>query len=262
MHLASSAWVGSAPVALIPLSDDNPTRRTPIVTLLLIAACTFLWFGVQNRGDVDTQNRFVYERAAIPCEVVTGRPVTLEEIRTDDCTRRDTTPPVFPGKEVWLAVVTSMFLHGSLLHLGGNMLYLWVFGNNIEDRQGRVVYLLFYVAAGVVATLTHVFLQPESTVPLVGASGAIAGVMGAYLVLYPRVRIRSAIFFVLILFRDIEARWLLLFWFGSQFFVNPNSGVAWGAHVGGFAFGVLAGLIWRARPGSRGRRQRWPVVAP
>jgi membrane associated rhomboid family serine protease len=231
---------------LIPLSDENPTRRTPIVTILLIAVCVVLWFGVQNRGDVDTQNQFVYERAAIPCEVVTGEPVTLDEVRTNDCTRRDTTDPIFPGKRVWLAIVTSMFLHGSLLHLGGNMLYLWVFGNNIEDRQGPVVYLLFYLAAGVVATLTHVLLQPESTVPLVGASGAIAGVMGAYLVLYPRVRIRSLIIFFLIMFRDIEARWLLGFWFVSQFFVNPNSGVAWAAHVGGFVFGVLAGLVWRA----------------
>jgi membrane associated rhomboid family serine protease len=234
---------------VIPLKDDNPTRRTPVVTILLIAVCTLLWFGVQNRGDVDTQNEFVYERAAIPCEVVTGEPVTLDEIRTDDCTRRDTTDPVFPHKSVWLAVVTSMFLHGSLLHLGGNMLYLWVFGNNIEDRQGKVPYLLFYLASGVVATVAHVVLQPESTVPVVGASGAIAGVMGAYLVLYPRVRIRSLLVFFLIMFRDIEARWLLGFWFVSQFFVNPNSGVAWAAHVGGFVFGVLAGLVWRARRG-------------
>jgi membrane associated rhomboid family serine protease len=237
---------------VIPLKDDNPTRRTPIVTILLIAACTLLWFGVQNRGDVDTQNRFVYERAAIPCEVVTGEPVTVEEVETADCTRRDTTDPIFPDKSVWLAIVTSMFLHGSLLHLGGNMLYLWVFGNNIEDHQGKVPYLLFYLASGVVATFTHIALQPASTVPVVGASGAIAGVMGAYLVLYPRVQIRSLLIFVFIMFRDIEARWLLGFWFVSQFFVNPNSGVAWAAHVGGFLFGVLAGLVWRAR-----RRRRF-----
>jgi membrane associated rhomboid family serine protease len=240
---------------LIPLSDDNPTRRTPVITILLIAACCLLWFGVQNRGDVNTQNEFVYRRAAIPCEVVTGTPETLDELQRGDCTRRDTTPPIFPDKNVWLAVVTSMFLHGSLLHLGGNMLYLWVFGNNIEDRIGRVGYLLFYLAAGVVATATHILLQPESTVPVVGASGAIAGVMGAYLVLYPRVQIRTLILFFLILFREIEARWLLLFWFVSQFFVNPNSGVAWAAHVGGFLFGALAGLVLRAR------RSDQPVVA-
>jgi membrane associated rhomboid family serine protease len=246
---------------VIPLSDDNPTRRTPIVTIVLIAACVLLWFGVQNRGDVDAQDRFVLERAAIPCEVVTGTPETAEELATGDCTRFDESEPMFPGKGVWFAVLTSMFLHGGFLHLAGNMLYLWVFGNNIEDRQGHVVYLLFYLAAGAVATAAHVLVQPESTVPVVGASGAIAGVMGAYLVLYPRVRIRSLIIFFLIMFRDIEARWLLGIWFVSQFLLNPNSGVAWAAHVGGFVFGVLAGFIWRARPGSRDRRRPWPVAA-
>ena len=246
---------------MFPLSDANPTRRTPIVTILLIATCTFLWFGVQQRGDGAAQDRFVLERAAIPCEVVTGTPETAEELQSGDCTRFDETAPMFPGKGVWFAVLTSMFLHGGFIHLAGNMLYLWVFGNNIEDRAGRVVYLLFYLAAGVVATGAHILVQPESTVPVVGASGAIAGVMGAYLVLYPRVQIRTLIFFFLILFRDIEARWLLLFWFVSQFFLNPNSGVAWAAHVGGFAFGVLAGLIWRARPTSRGRGRPWRAVA-
>jgi membrane associated rhomboid family serine protease len=127
------------------------------------------------------------------------------------------------------------------------MLFLWVFGNNIEDTRRVVQYILFYVAAGVVATATHIALQPSSTVPLVGASGAIAGVMGAYLVLFPRVPIRTLIIFFFIMFRDIEARWLLGLWFLSQFFVNPNAGVAWAAHVGGFVFGVLVGIAWRPR---------------
>lgn len=232
---------------VIPLKDDNPTRTKPIVTLLLIVACVVVWFGVQKGGSVDKDGSFSYRRAAIPCEVVTGTPLTLDEVQTGDCTRRDTTDPIFPDKSVVAALFTSMFLHGSLLHLAGNMLYLWVFGNNIEDTKGRVVYLLFYLAAGIVATLAHVALDPGSTIPLVGASGAIAGVMGAYLVLFPRVRIKSLIVFFLILFRDIEARWLLGIWFVSQFFINPNAGVAWAAHVGGFVFGVLVGLVWRAR---------------
>ncbi|HVF31470.1 MAG TPA: rhomboid family intramembrane serine protease [Acidimicrobiales bacterium] len=242
---------------MIPLKDHNPTRSTPIVTILLILACVVVYFGFQTQGD---QTGFTYRRAAVPCEVVTGEPMTLEEISTSDCTRQDTADPVFPDKSPVLAVLTSMFLHGGLLHLGGNMLYLWVFGNNIEDTKGRVTYLLFYLAAGVVATFAHVALDPGSTIPLVGASGAIAGVMGAYLVLFPRVQIRTFIMMFLILFRDIQARWLLGFWFVSQFFINPNEGVAWAAHVGGFVFGVLVGLVWRAR-GAGGRQPRPRYVA-
>jgi membrane associated rhomboid family serine protease len=234
---------------VIPLKDDNPTRTTPIVTVLLILACVGVYFGFQTQGD---QGEFTYRRAAVPCEVVTGEPMTLEERRSADCTRQDTTDPVFPDKSPVLAVLTSMFLHGGLLHLGGNMLFLWVFGNNIEDKKGKVTYLLFYLAAGVVATFAHIALDPGSTIPLVGASGAIAGVMGAYLVLFPRVQIRTLFFVVfLVLFRDIQARWLLGFWFVSQFFINPNEGVAWAAHVGGFVFGVLVGLVWRARGGGQ-----------
>lgn len=244
---------------MIPLKDENPTSSTPLVTLFLIAACTVTWFFVQNpdpitaalgpqsREEASRQQEFNYRRAAVPCEVVTGQPLSPQELSSGNCTRNDTAPEIFPGKGVFLALVTSMFLHGSLLHLGGNMLYLWVFGNNIEDTKGKVTYLVFYLASGVVGTLAHIALQPSSTIPLVGASGAIAGVMGAYLVLFPRVPIRSLIIFYFILFRDVEARWLLGIWFVSQFFISPNSGVAWAAHVGGFLFGVLAGFIWRAR---------------
>ena len=234
---------------MIPLKDENPTRTFPIVTVLLIIACVGVYFGFQQQGD---QNEFTYRRAAVPCEVVTGQPMTEQEITSGDCTRRDTEDPVFPAKSVIAALFTSMFLHGGLLHLGGNMLYLWVFGNNIEDTKGKPVYLLFYLASGIVATLAHVALDPGSTIPLVGASGAIAGVMGAYLVLFPRVQIRSLIIFFLIMFRDIEARWLLGIWFVSQFFIGQDSGVAWAAHVGGFVFGVLAGFVWKAR-GAGGR---------
>jgi membrane associated rhomboid family serine protease len=244
---------------VIPLKDENPTTTTPVITVLLILVCVVVYFAFQQRGD---QDEFTYRRAAVPCEVVTGNPMTIEEIQSGDCTRRDTTDPVFPDKSVLAALVTSMFLHGSLFHLGGNMLFLWVFGNNIEDRMGKPLYLLFYLVSGVVATFAHIALDPGSTIPLVGASGAIAGVMGMYLVLFPRVRIKSLIMLVfLIMFRDIEARWLLLIWFVSQFFTGQGSGVAWGAHVGGFAFGVVVGLIWRARSGPQ-RGFRPSYVAP
>ncbi|MEA3055473.1 MAG: hypothetical protein QOD30_905 [Actinomycetota bacterium] len=246
---------------MIPLKDENPTRRTAVVTLALIAINVVVYFGVQpNPQDLAGSTDFTYRNAAIPCEVVTGEPLSDVELATHTCNQQPEGPAHFPGKSVYLAVLISMFLHGSLLHLGGNMLFLWIFGNNAEDRLGRVGYLAFYLAGGLVATLAHIFVQPDSTIPMVGASGAIAAVMGAYLVWFPNVRIRTMfLFFIIPFFRDIRAKWLLLIWFLTQFLepFNPNSGVAWMAHVGGFAFGIAFGAlvsgIGRARrPALRG----------
>ena len=241
---------------MIPLRDRNPTRRTPWVTLLLIALNVAIYFGVQPaESDVAGNVRFNYETAAVPCELTTGEALSELEIRSalqgvEVCQRGD--GEYFPDKSVWLAVLYSMFFHGGLLHLGGNMLYLWIFGNNIEDHLGPVRYLAFYVLAGVAATAAHVFLNVDSTIPLVGASGAIAGVMGAYLVWFPNAPILTIIPFFIFFFRELAAKWLLGFWFVSQFFINPNEGVAWAAHVGGFVFGVLVALVVRAaRPARR-----------
>ena len=257
--------------AVIPLHDANPTRRRPIVTIVLLLLNLGVYFLVQpsageveqvevdgRRGEVDGQLAFNLEQAAIPCEVVEGRPLDVGEVEatfsdgdTTACGEGADSAPLFPAKNVLLAVLTSMFLHGGLAHLGGNMLFLWIFGNNIEDRLGHVRYLLFYLAAGIVATVAHIAVQPSSTVPVVGASGAIAGVMGAYLVWFPKARITTLFIFFFILFRQVQARWVLALWFVSQFFINPNAGVAWVAHVGGFVFGVLIGLLVRGSSAAR-----------
>jgi membrane associated rhomboid family serine protease len=243
---------------VLPLKDYNPTERLPWVTILLIATNLVVFLLIQRPYDRGlNQAEFSYHYAAIPCELTVGRPLSIAEARRtlrlnqdeacDRSSQADESPPVFPGKQVYLAVIYSMFLHGSWLHIGGNMLFLWVFGNNIEDRMGWFPYLLFYLVAGVVATLAHVAVQPASTVPLIGASGAVAGVMGAYLVLFPNVQIRSLLIFILVLIRDIPAKWLLGFWFVFQFFTNPAEGVAWVAHVGGFVFGALVAFLLRDR---------------
>jgi membrane associated rhomboid family serine protease len=240
---------------VIPIHDDNPTRRRAVVTVLLVAINVGVFFLLQPQDSttdagVIEQVEFNFQYAAIPCEVVEGRPLAEEELidtlqggDSSACVDQPATPEVFPDKQVWLAVLSSMFLHGGLLHLGGNMLFLWIFGNNIEDHLGHFRYLLFYVVGGIVATGAHIAVQPDSTVPLVGASGAVAGVMGAYLVWFPRAPIRTIIFFFLITFVEIEARWLLGFWLVSQFFIDANQGVAWMAHVGGFVFGVAVALL-------------------
>ncbi len=264
---------------MFPLRDENPTHRRPIVTILLILACLWVYFiwqptlGPTGTVEVptpagvlvfDESLAFNFENAAIPCEIVRGRPLNADEVvATFESARPDAThcgqaqgTPVFPDKSPWLSLLTSMFLHGSLLHLGGNLLFLWIFGNNIEDHLGHLRYLLFYLIGGFVASAAHIGLNLESTIPVVGASGAIAAVMGAYLVWFPDAPVRTAVILVFfITLVDIRAKWLLGFWLVSQFFTNPNSGVAWGAHVGGFAFGVVVGLIIRAS-GSL-RRASW-----
>jgi membrane associated rhomboid family serine protease len=255
---------------VIPLRDDTPTLRRPIVTIVLIVLNVAVFLLVQSplRGvdrveidgatvRIDSELRFNLEFAAIPCELVQGHPLTINEVaRTFNegdrsaCDSDDDSPALFPGKNVYLAVVTSMFLHGGWLHLGFNMLFLWVFGNNIEDRLGRVMFVLFYLLAGIFATVGQVLIDTASTVPVVGASGAIAGVMGAYLIWYPRARIFTLFFMILVWFREIEARVVLMVWFVLQFIFNRGGDVAWMAHVAGFAFGVAIAWLMRPRPAS------------
>jgi membrane associated rhomboid family serine protease len=227
---------------VIPLRDDNPTHRFAIVTVVLIAINVVVYLFVQPHGGVD-ETRFTYEYAAIPCELRQDHPLTVAENQSGDCdTAASSSPEFFPQKNVWVAVLTSMFLHGSILHLAGNMLFLWIFGNNVEDHIGRILFVIFYGVVGIAAMGAHFLADPGSTIPVIGASGAIAGVMGAYLVLWPHARILTVVPLLLFFVVYLPAGLVLGIWFGLQFFTNPNEGVAWVAHVGGFAAGVLLGL--------------------
>jgi membrane associated rhomboid family serine protease len=275
-----SVAVGGGADAVIPMADENPVRHFPWCTLMLILTCTIVYFAVQPGRDIklswtgiESQRinandlRFVTDNAGIPCELVRGRPLTEDEFQrtnnsnTDACTH-GSGPSHSPGKNVYLAAVLTMFLHGSITHLFGNMLFLWVFGNNIEDRRGWWRFLLLYLVGGAVATASQVAIDPSSTVPIIGASGAIAAVMGAYLVSYPKARIKSIIFLGPVLLRKVTAAWLLILWFLTQFlYVFNNAGIAWGAHVGGFLFGVLVGCYWRLRERAR-RVDASPALAP
>ncbi len=243
---------------MIPLKDENPTRHRPLATIAIIVACVGIYFLWQPTplSNSSADVTFAIHHAAIPCEIVHGRPLTVDELRAtyvvgsaDACgVGSPNSPAALPHKSVWLSVVVSMFLHGSIVHLAGNMLFLWIFGNNVEDRLGVARYLVFYLVGGLVATLAFVVTNATATVAMIGASGAIAAVMGAYLVWFPDAPVRTlaAVFIV-----RIRAKWLLGFWFVLQFFTEPNSGVAWTAHVGGFSFGVLVGLFVRASGGAQ-----------
>jgi len=230
---------------MIPIRDVNPSLTPSAVTFLLIAASAIVFFVVQPSARSQDEAEFIYRQAAIACEITTGDPLSLDEINNGQCSASDASS-AFPAKSLALSVVVSMFLHAGLLHLGGNMWSLWIFGNNVEDAFGTGGYLVLYFLSGVAATLGFVALNPATTVPLVGASGAISGVMGAYLVLYPRARVVSVFPILFFLPIAVPAALFLVFWFVAQFaLIGGASGVAWEAHVAGFLFGAAAALVLR-----------------
>lgn len=222
---------------MLPLRDNNPRRTTPVVNtiLIIINVVFFLW----ELGLGPNLERVLFQVAFVPARFW------------------------YYGVDLFAfqSILISMFLHGGWLHLGGNMLYLWIFGDNIEDRLGHGKYLAFYLLCGFAATLAHAVINPGSRVPSIGASGAIAGVLGAYLVLFPRARVTTLIpIFIFITIREIPAVFVLGIWFVLQLFTGAASlagdpsqgGVAYFAHIGGFLAGVFLVLLMggRRRPRS------------
>lgn len=206
----------------------------------------FFWQPVFSGAEA--QEEFLYERAAVPCELIQGHPLTQAELIQGRCDEAAGGVMPFPGKNVWLAVLTSIFLHANLIHLGGNMWFLWIFGDNVEDRLGHVLFALVYILGGVAGTAGFAFMRPEETAPLIGASGAIAAVLGAYLVMFPTRPVLALVGFLAL---PVPALIFIGLWFVLQFgIVDP--GVAWEAHVFGFLAGFALALL--LRPFSRVRR--------
>jgi len=231
---------------MFPLKDENPSELTPIITFVLIGLCSLTWLLIQGAGFTEEAlMASVCEYGAIPFEI-TGRAAI---------TGFETGQPLVcaPGSLTWQALLTSMFLHGSWMHLIGNMWFLWVFGNNIEDSMGHGRFIAFYLLTGLIASLVHVYSDPGSAIPTVGASGAISGIMGAYLVLYPKVRVQVLlVLFVIIRVIPLPAWVMLGYWFVLQIVSSAatptgGGGVAFGAHIGGFVAGVALIKLF-ARP--------------
>lgn len=221
----------------LPLKDDNPTSTFPLVTVGIILANGLVFFHQISLDVIESQN-FIFKWSAIPYQIIHGE--VLHE---------------FPPMPIPLTIFSSMFLHGGFLHLFGNMLYLWIFGNNIEDTLGHFRFFFFYLVCGLAAGLTQIFSNPNSTVPMIGASGAVAGVLGAYLLLFPTARVLTLMFiFIFIKFIRIPALLVLGFWFFLQLlgiWGGAISEVAFFAHVGGFVAGLI--LVKIFQPGSRRR---------
>ena len=259
---------------MIPIKDHNPTTRPSFVVPLFIAINVVMFLFVQPTfspatGDAQLVEdlKFFACSASIPYEVTHGETVLegVQDGRLGGDFARITAAiqqggeEIGPGcrdKNIWLSILTSLFLHGGWLHIIGNMLFLWVFGNNIEDRLGHIGFVLFYVLSGVAATFAQSIISSGAPEPLIGASGAIAGVLGAYLLLYPRARVTTLIFFIFITSIELPAVIVLGLWFVIQVFQGVGAttaaggGVAYMAHVGGFLAGMLLLLVFRpkARP--------------
>jgi len=260
---------------VIPVHDDNPTRRTPVVTLVLIAvnvvvfllspAATHL-LGDSAAKQQCRQRAFFDQWAAEPRELLSNRAddeaVTDQVVRSGGRVGCLVVEPAPYDKRPFLSALTAMFLHGGWLHLLGNMLFLWVFGNNVEDRLRKIPFLGFYLLCGYAATYGFAVFEHGSSTPLVGASGAVAGVLGAYLVLFPRARVLSLLTFFFFLPVRLPAWVVLGSWFLLQYFyfrgagLAEGSGVAYGAHVIGFLAGAL--LVWASREKPRDKRLRSP----
>ena len=216
---------------MIPLHDDNPTHIKPVVTITFIVICVLVYIWQLSLG-AEAGQQIVFSLGVIPS-------VLLDKAQLD---------PSLYAIPAEFTIITSMFMHGSIMHLAGNMLYLWIFGNNVEDAMGHIKFIFFYLICGIAAVIGQVIQNPESTIPMIGASGAISGILGAYLLIYPKARILVLIPVGLYpLLIRLPAILVLGVWFviqiSSSLLSDPSQGgVAWYAHIGGFIAGMI--LIW------------------
>lgn len=225
---------------LFPIGDDNSERRIfPFVNYALIAINVLVFLYQTGHPE------FTYGYSVVPAEITQGRDInTIVRIGGSGLRLYDSPSPIY------LTLLSAMFMHGGFMHLGGNMLYLWIFGDNVEDRMGHLKYLIFYLLCGVLASAAHIFFGPNSMIPSLGASGAIAGVLGAYLVLFPRQSVRVFQWGRII---EVPALIVIGLWgllqfisgFGSLSNFGQSGGVAYMAHVGGFVAGILLQFLFR-----------------
>ena len=222
---------------MFPLRDENPTTLSPLSTLGVIAACSAVWVFLQGAGmSEETYYSSICNLGVIPAELTGSFNMSTQE------------GPCPTGGIGWPALFTSMFSHGSWMHLIGNMWFLWIFGNNIEDAMGHMRLMAFFILTGLIADGAHIFLSPDSSIPTVGASGAISGIMGAYFILYPKARIETFVFYHVV---PIPAWAFLGIWMGMQFLglgapeTGDGGGIAYAAHLGGLFAGL--GLVFLFR---------------
>ncbi|MDA7547812.1 rhomboid family intramembrane serine protease [Acidimicrobiia bacterium] len=224
---------------MIPISDINPAENTPYITRFFIFFTIAVYILLQPKNSTDLFN-FFYEFSAIPCEIQKGVPLSANQFYSNDC-MVTIDNIIFANKNLMLSLITANFLHANLLHLVGNLWSFWIFGNNIEDKLGNLKFIIFLMFAAGGSIGTHIFLNYSDLNPIVGASGIVSALMGAYLYRFPNAKLLVLVPFGIIFPTTIKAKYFMAFWFASQVLISlQNNNISWEAHIGGFFVGYLA----------------------
>ncbi len=223
---------------MIPISDINPARNVPVVSriFIIISSLTFLF--LQPKNNIDLLNYF-YKYAAIPCELINNLPISANQFYNNNCSLEPDIV-IFPDKNILLSIIVSLFLHANFLHILGNLWSFWIFGNNVEDKLGKIRFILFLIVSGVISIVGHSLLNFGNLNPIVGASGIVSALMGAYLYLFPNAKLLVLVPFGVFFPTTIKAKYFMIFWLISQFIIAIQSNnISWEAHISGFLFGYL-----------------------
>jgi len=223
---------------VIPISDINPAKNSPVISriFMFITIGTFLL--VQPKNQIDLIN-FFYQYSAIPCELITFSPLSESQFYSNDCLN-NTTAPIFQNKNLVLSIVFANFFHANFIHILGNLWSFWIFGNNVEDKLGKVRFAIFIIIIGFLSIAVHIYLNQNSLTPIVGASGIVSGLMGAYVYMFPNARLLVLVPFGFLFPTTIKAKFFMIFWLISQFLIAIQSNnISWEAHLSGFIFGYL-----------------------
>ena len=223
---------------MIPISDINPAKNSPVISRFFMFITIGVFLLVQPKNQIDLIN-FFYQYSAIPCELVTFSPLSESQFYSNDCSN-NTKAPIFQNKNLVLSIVFANFFHANFIHILGNLWSFWIFGNNVEDKLGKVRFTIFIIFIGFLSIAVHIYLNQNSLTPIVGASGIVSGLMGAYVYMFPNARLLVLVPFGFLFPTTIKAKFFMIFWFLSQILISiTDQNISWEAHVGGFVFGYL-----------------------
>jgi len=223
---------------VIPISDINPARNTPVISRIFMFATVGVFLLIQPKNQIELFN-FFYQYSAIPCELVNFSPISESQYYNNDCFNNQTSS-IFPEKNLFLSIISANFFHANFIHILGNLWSFWIFGNNVEDKLGKFRFIIFLIFIGIISISVHTYLNQDSLIPIVGASGIVSGLMGAYVFMFPNARLLVLVPFGFLFPTTIKAKFFMIFWFMSQILISiSDQNISWEAHVGGFAFGYL-----------------------
>ena len=229
---------------MIPISDINPAKNTPFISRIFIIFSGLVFIFIQPKNNIDLIN-FFYKYSAIPCEVISRNPLSANQYYFNKC-NLVADYFIFPDKNILLSIFISLFLHANFLHILGNLWSFWIFGNNVEDKLGKTRFIIFLILSGFISVIGHSFLNSFSINPIVGSSGIVSALMGAYLYLFPNARLLVLVPFGVFFPTTIKAKFFMIFWLISQFIIAIQSNnISWEAHISGFIFGYFILMILR-----------------